>query len=348
MFKVLIDTCVWLDLAENPKQTPLLDPLIEMLSHGYMSLLVPRTVLREFKANRARIAKSSERSLSTHFNLVKDAIRKADGDKRQKDKVLGYLSDVNHRIPLIGGAAKTTLDRIEVILNAATPIEITDAVKLRAADRALNRKAPCHQNKNSMADAVLIETYFECIRAGKPGERFAFVTHNHTDFSQEAGNRKLPHADLAAGFSKIKSLYFITLGECLRRIDPNLVTEVMFEYAYEQEPRTLTEILEAIDRLATQVWHNRNMNTQWAIDHGKHKIVTQAEWNAGWEKDKAFGQKHTVDYIWKGALKSRAKAEKKLGAGNYGPYSHFEWGMINGKLSALRWMLGEDWDELYT
>jgi hypothetical protein len=26
----------------------------------------------------------------------------------------------------------------------------------------------------------------------------------------------------------------------------------------------------------------------------------------------------------------------------------FEWGMINGKLSALRWVLGEDWDELYT
>ena len=26
----------------------------------------------------------------------------------------------------------------------------------------------------------------------------------------------------------------------------------------------------------------------------------------------------------------------------------FEWGMLNGKLSALRWMLGEDWDELYT
>lgn len=33
---------------------------------------------------------------------------------------------------------------------------------------------------------------------------------------------------------------------------------------------------------------------------------------------------------------------------NVGPWSDFEWGMLNGKLSALRWMLGEDWDELYT
>lgn len=348
MFNVLIDTSVWLDLAENSKQTPLLDPLIAMLSGGYLKILVPQTVLTEFTANRARVARSSEKSLSTHFNLVKEAIRRADGEKRQKDKVLGYLSDVDHRIPLIGGAAKATLDRIEVILSEATPIELSDAVKVKAADRALNRKAPCHQNKNSMADAVLIETYFECIKKGKSGERFAFVTHNHTDFSQVAGNRKLPHTDLADGFSKIKSLYFITLGECLRRIEPNLVTDVMFEYGYEQEPRTLSEMLEVTDRLTTQVWHNRHMNLQWEIDHGRHKIVTQAEWDANWQKKKGYGQKHTIDAIWKGAQKSRRKAERKLGEGNYGPYTHFEWGMINGKLSALRWMLGEDWDELYT
>ena len=199
-----------------------------------------------------------------------------------------------------------------------------------------------------MADAVLIETYFECIRNGKPGERFAFVTHNFTDFSLVGGNRKLPHADIASGFSKIKSLYFINLGDSLRRIEPGLVAEVLFEYAYDQEPRSLSEMLDAADRLTTEIWHNRNMNTQWKIDHGKHKIVTQPEWDAGWAKNKAYGQKHTIDTIWEGALKSRAKARKRLGEGNYGPYSNFEWGMINGKLSALRWVLGEGWDDLDT
>jgi hypothetical protein len=36
------------------------------------------------------------------------------------------------------------------------------------------------------------------------------------------------------------------------------------------------------------------------------------------------------------------------GAENLGPYTDFEWGMINGKLSALRWVTGSEWDFLDT
>jgi hypothetical protein len=49
-----------------------------------------------------------------------------------------------------------------------------------------------------------------------------------------------------------------------------------------------------------------------------------------------------------GALQAARRAERKLGKGNYGPWSDFEWGMINGKLSALRWALGDEWDMLDT
>jgi len=44
----------------------------------------------------------------------------------------------------------------------------------------------------------------------------------------------------------------------------------------------------------------------------------------------------------------RKRVEAQYGKGSLGPYSDFEWGMINGKLSALRWVLGDEWDFLDT
>jgi hypothetical protein len=54
------------------------------------------------------------------------------------------------------------------------------------------------------------------------------------------------------------------------------------------------------------------------------------------------------DEIRKGAERARADVEAKYGAENLGPYTDFEWGMINGKLSALRWVTGSEWDFLDT
>lgn len=345
MFNVLIDTSVWLDLAENQRQTPLIDVVVELINENQITLLVPELVLLEFKANRARVAARSVRSLSTHFNLVKEAIRNAPATV-QKEQVLTYLSDLDHRIPIVGAAANSALDQIENILNAGIILKTSDAAKLKAADRALHRKAPFHhEGKNGMADAMIIETYFEVMRSGKARERFAFVTHNKNDFSLAAGNQKLPHLDLAGGFSKIKSMYFITLADCIRKID-DVYLDPQFTKAlgYEFEPRSLSEIVDAVDVLTEQVWYNRHKNLAWKIKNKKVKVVTQEQW----AKAGSNNSTHIVDSVWDGAKLAAIDTLKRLGKAKCGPHDDFEWGMINGKLSALRWMLGDDWDMLDT
>jgi hypothetical protein len=52
--------------------------------------------------------------------------------------------------------------------------------------------------------------------------------------------------------------------------------------------------------------------------------------------------------IQKEADKAAAELEEKYGIEELGPYNDFGWGMLSGKLSALRWVLGEDWDSLDT
>lgn len=344
MFHVLIDTCVWLDLAQDPKQTPMLRVLQDLVDNDALVLVVPRIVHDEFEKNRDRIAKTSARSLAGHFQQVKEAIHKVGGDAGDKQRLLAQLNDVNHKLPLIGGAAAGTLDAIGKMLVRAGIVETSNEVKMRAADRALARMAPCHhENKNSIADAIVIEAYRQCVEAGVSGDRFAFVTHNKHDFSGPAGNHKVPHPDIASLFSKIKSLYLVQLGDLLSRVAPDVTRQLMWEYTWEEEPRGLTEILAAVEKLTKQVWCNRHKNIDAAIKQGGHRIVSREEWDE--IKD---SQGTTVDTVWRGAVAAAIRVERELGRSNVGPWSDFEWGMINGKLSALRWALGDEWDMLDT
>ena len=94
-----------------------------------------------------------------------------------------------------------------------------------------------------------------------------------------------------------------------------------------ETPRSEAEIIEAIDELFDKVWYNRHKILRMKVEEGESLVNEE---------------------IWKGALKAAAKVEKKYGKKALGPWDDFDWGMINGKLSALRWVLGDEWDMLDT
>ncbi len=62
------------------------------------------------------------------------------------------------------------------------------------------------------------------------------------------------------------------------------------------------------------------------------------------------GTESNTPEIHKAMLAAMAAVEKKYGKKKLRNYYHndFEWGMVNGKLSALRWVMGDDWDMLDT
>ena len=66
MFKILIDTCVWIDLAKDYHQTVLLGALEELIRHKEVALILPRTVVDEFARNKARVIEESSRSSLQH------------------------------------------------------------------------------------------------------------------------------------------------------------------------------------------------------------------------------------------------------------------------------------------
>lgn len=88
-------------------------------------------------------------------------------------------------------------------------------------------------------------------------------------------------------------------------------------------------ILEAEREFMDVIWYDRKLVLQQKLKEGTETISPE---------------------IHKGMLASMKKLEKKYVKKKLRNYYHddFEWGMLNGKLSALRWVLGDDWDMLDT
>ena len=81
-----------------------------------------------------------------------------------------------------------------------------------------------------------------------------------------------------------------------------------------------------------------------SVESGEIKIVPR-------EKLEELDVHHSnviVSDSWEGALRAARRTEEEVGRDQLGPWSDFEWGILNGKLSALRWVLGEEWDMLDT
>jgi hypothetical protein len=99
--------------------------------------------------------------------------------------------------------------------------------------------------------------------------------------------------------------------------------------------------VDAIDELITKVWYNRHQVRRDMVESGKTKLVEKETFPIKDHRTRPIQRD-----IWEGALKAAAKVEKRFGLENLGPWDDFEWGMVNCKLSALRWVLGDEWDML--
>ena len=130
MFKILVDTCVWLDLAKDYQRQAVLGVIEELVRQKQMSIILPRTVIDEFMRNKARVAEEGGRSLSGVLKRAKEVVHRL-GDAKKKRLVLEQLNDVDYKIPSLGDAAIESIGRIEKLFSGSTVVETSNDVKLR-------------------------------------------------------------------------------------------------------------------------------------------------------------------------------------------------------------------------
>jgi hypothetical protein len=341
MHRLLIDTNIWIDLAGNFKEQPLLLVLEELARDKKAELVVPSIVKKEFEAKREGTEKVAVQRASSAMTSAKSVIDLL-GNSADKERFKGLLNDMGQKYPLISEVPKFYVSRVQALLDAGTQIEPSGDVLVRAARRAIDRRAPCHGTKNSINDAVLIEIYADLLTSGAAEDEFAFVSRNHSDFSAPGASQKTPHPDIVEHFQYPRSRYFITLPEALEEIAPEELEEANYQTSGLPEPRTFSEISNAIALLWDQIWYNRHKEREEKIADGIIKLVDTKE------LADMFDPTTEVRELWTTTQEAMKRVEAKRGLESLGPFTDFEWGMLNGKFSALRWVLGDEWDFLDT
>jgi hypothetical protein len=336
MLCLLADTCVWLDLAKSIKGEQLIAECRGLVEQGRLELLVPQIVIDEFERNRGRIETDMVRSISSTFHRVRAAVDEHGRDEG-REEALRQIDDLTHRVPLINEMALSHFSEIVELLGGGRKLEPTAEVFRRAAQRGLDKRAPFHRSTNGVADALIIEMYGDALVSDAAGaDDHCFVTANLKDFSLADGDTRQPHADIADFFSSRRSHYYTSLATALAVHFPSETDDLFAERVFQDEPRSLSEITPFLDKLWDQIWYNRHKNLEHRIDGGEVKLVD--------EYDAEQRERTVVRGVWEGAQAAARTMEGEYGADALGPWTDFEWGMLSGKMSALRWVLGEDWD----
>jgi hypothetical protein len=204
---LLVDTSVWLDLAKRRDGQRAIVPIRVFRSNGELELLVPTLVLEEFSRNRERVAATMSASVAERFRLLRKDIIDWAGEDRTD--ALAWLDGLAHQLPLIGAMTTRNFTEILAELEQGQRLEANDDERARVVERGLQKRAPFRRQKNSVADALLIEQYATAIAAGDlNADVYCFVTANSDDFSLPGGNRREPHPDIAELFEHVNSRYF--------------------------------------------------------------------------------------------------------------------------------------------
>ncbi len=331
VLNLLVDTSTWFDLCKRRDGQRWIVALRVLVHQRDVELLVPQLVIEEFERNRQRIESTMTTGVAQRFKLVKQDLHDYGG--ANIEHVAKMIDDLARDVPLIGAMTTRNFDEVLELLRNGLRVEPTDAEYRAVVDRGVGKRAPLHRSRNGVADALLVEIYATAVRESDlTCNPYAFITSNSDDFSAQGEDKRNPHLDIATIFTSEGSTYALGvdgLNDVLLTHFGAEIEELFVETDFVEEPRRLWEITDAEKALFDRLWYHRSLQHEYRL--------------------REAGDEAELDRLQAIAGPARQRIEETYTRpGELGPYTEFELGVLNGKLSALRWVLGSEWGFLDT
>jgi hypothetical protein len=196
MIYLAIDTDVWLWLIIHgiDAEDNFFDELCNWLEGGHVRCIVPQHILGEWRRHK-----------EPKIAYVKTELMKANQLKKTASIQNTELFNSVYNADNFEALGKLRINKVEEIFNAYADIaEVTDTIKLEAANRTLARQAPSHA-KDSLSDTVNILAVFAHVRQ-QALSPVIFTTKNYKDYSDPTDRVKI-HPDLLPYFQEVRMTY---------------------------------------------------------------------------------------------------------------------------------------------
>jgi hypothetical protein len=322
VLRLLIDTSVWLDIARRRDGQQIIVPIRVLFFQKKLDLLVPSIILKEFERNRPRAEAAATDSVRERFRLLKQDLKEYGDSEAQ-----AWIAEMAHQVPFVSAQALQNFSEISELLSHGKRLEPGAKEHGAVVEHALEKKAPFHLNKNSVADALLMELFRTSLaESADSSDCYVFATSNYQDFSIVNGDRRKPHPDFDAVFSDEQRAAYAydvdglvaVLAEKLGEEYEELAEEVAF---LDEPPRPLAELLELHTELYDRIWYT----------HSRWSDTPDGQINPKYDE----GLRKSIE-------QGRARIEGKYESGSLLPADDYEWGFLNGKMALLEWILGDE------
>jgi hypothetical protein len=176
MIYLTFDTNIWIYLLdESWKEDNMLDYLEHWIEEDLVQILLPEIILTEWERHKLKEKKERMKTLRKFFAMAEEILPTSFFRDYKKPDQLDRIIE-------------NQFNRIENILRSNPQlIQISQEVKNAAIERSINKTAPMHTGKNSVADTLIVLSLFEFIEKNLTDE-YLFLSENVKDFFEVGQN----------------------------------------------------------------------------------------------------------------------------------------------------------------